>query len=145
MTSRVALVVVMTAACWRSLAATAGPASRPQPIFKSRTDLMQVDAVVIDAQGRPITGLKKSDFMLMDRNTQQVIDAFEEVSHSPVTAPLFPADAEDGRGRQRLGVVHASGRDRPRRSARARQDARQSGTWLAAWSNRSALRLPLRL
>ncbi len=29
-----------------------------------------------DAAGRPILGLKKSDFVLIDRKTQQVSDAF---------------------------------------------------------------------
>ena len=90
MTSRLALVVVMTGTL---LAPLSGQQPQPatQPVFKSRTDLVQVDAVVLDAEGRPIHGLKKSDFILIDRNTEQVIDAFEEVSHSPVTAPLFPA------------------------------------------------------
>jgi VWFA-related protein len=46
---------------------------------------------VSDAQGRPIPGLTKSDFVLIDRKTRQVIEAFEEVSHSPVEAPIFPA------------------------------------------------------
>src|SRR6185436_1662163 len=63
----------------------------PKPVFKSRADLVQVDAVVTDGQGRAIHGLTKSDFVLFDRETQQVIDAFEEVSHSPMSAPVFPA------------------------------------------------------
>src|SRR5687768_9697795 len=90
MTSRVALVFAMTGCL---LADVAGQQGQPttKPIFKSRTDLVQVDAVVTDAEGRPILGLKKTDFVLIDRSTQQVIDAFEEVSHSPITAPLFPA------------------------------------------------------
>ena len=66
--------------------------AQPQtrPVFKSRSDLVQVDVVVTDASGTPVLGLKKSDFLLFDRETQQVIDAFEEVSHSPITAPVFP-------------------------------------------------------
>jgi VWFA-related protein len=38
-----------------------------------------------------VHGLQRSDFVLFDRGTQQVIDAFEEVSHSPISAPVFPA------------------------------------------------------
>ena len=87
MTSRVAFVAVMLAALFPELAA-----QQPQPpVFRSRTDLVQVDAVVIDAKGRPVRGLTKADFVLFDRNTRQVIDAFEEVSHSPISAPIFPS------------------------------------------------------
>jgi VWFA-related protein len=89
MTSRVTLVAVMAAVALSNLAAQQ-PQPTAKPVFTSRTDLVQVDAVVIDREGRPILGLKKSDFVLLDRKTQQVIDAFEEVSHSPVAAPLFP-------------------------------------------------------
>jgi VWFA-related protein len=66
--------------------------TQPQtrPVFKSRSDLVQVDAVVIDEKGVPIQGLTKTDFVLFDRGTEQVIDAFEEVSHSPIAAPVFP-------------------------------------------------------
>lgn len=90
MTSRVVLVAVMTGALLADLSGQQ-PQPTSQPIFRSRTDLVQVDAVVIDAEGRPMLGLKKSDFVLVDRKTQQVIDAFEEVSHSPISAPVFPA------------------------------------------------------
>ena len=78
MTSRVALIVVMTAAVFADSAA-----QQVQP-----TPLIQVDAIVTDAEGRPILGLKQSDFVLIDRKTQQVIDTFEEVSHPPVTSPV---------------------------------------------------------
>lgn len=66
------------------------PQPQTRPVFKSRSDLVQVDAVVIDQGGRPVLGLTKDDFVLLDRGTQQVIDAFEEISHSPITAPVFP-------------------------------------------------------
>jgi VWFA-related protein len=85
MTSRVALIVVITAAVFADLSAQQAQPT-PQPVFKNRTELTQFDAVVVDAQGRPILGLEKSDFVLIDRNTPQVIDAFEEVSYSPVPA-----------------------------------------------------------
>ena len=90
MTSRLVLVVVMTGTLLAPLSGQQPPPAT-QPVFKSRTDLVQVDAVVLDANGRPILGLEKTDFVLIDRHTEQVIDAFEEVSHSPMTAPLFPA------------------------------------------------------
>ena len=81
MTPRVALIVVMTAAVLADVAA-----QQAQP-----TVLSQVDAVVTDQEGRPILGLKQSDFVLIDGKTQQVINAFEEVSHPPVTSPVVAA------------------------------------------------------
>lgn len=90
MTSRIALGVMMTGAV---LADVAGQQVRPapQPTFLARADLVQVDAVVVDIHGRPVLGLQKSDFVLLDRDEPQVIDAFEEVSHEAVAAPLFPS------------------------------------------------------
>ena len=90
MTSRVVFAAVMTGAMLIDVAGQQ-PQPAPQPVFKTRTDLVQVDAVVVDGQGRPLLGLKKSDFVLLDRNTQQVIDAFEEVSHTAIAAPVFPS------------------------------------------------------
>jgi VWFA-related protein len=66
------------------------PQPQSRPVFKSRSDLVQVDAVVIDEKGLTVQGLRKDDFVLFDRGTQQVIDAFEEVSHSPIASPIFP-------------------------------------------------------
>ena len=86
---RTAFASLLTLALAAQLAAQQ-PQPQTQPVFKSRSDLVQVDVVVTDADGRPVLGLKKSDFQLFDRTTQQVIDAFEEVSHSPITAPVFP-------------------------------------------------------
>lgn len=89
MTSRVALVVVIAGAILGTVSAQQAKPT-PQPVLNNRIELTRVDVVVSDAQGQPISGLKKTDFVLIDRNTQQVIDAFEEISHPPVTAPVVP-------------------------------------------------------
>jgi VWFA-related protein len=87
---RTAFACLLTIVLAAHLAAQQQPPAQPRPVFKSRSDLVQVDAVVIDQRGLPVLGLTKDDFVLIDRGTEQVIDAFDEISHSPITAPVFP-------------------------------------------------------
>lgn len=71
---------------------TAGPTAQQQPTFRTRTELIIVDAVVVDKDGNAVRGLGKSDFALTDRKKPQVIETFEEVSHErPVNAIATPA------------------------------------------------------
>lgn len=65
----------------------------PAPTIRTRADLVQVDAVVVDAKGRHVRGLAPADFVLRDRGKPQVIASFDEISHvrpvvrdAPVTA-----------------------------------------------------------
>src|SRR5687767_111890 len=58
-------------------------AQGPQPpTFRARADLVQVDVVVVDANGEPVRGLKAADFALFDRKQRQAIVNFDEVSHA---------------------------------------------------------------
>jgi len=66
-----ALVVVLSAA---GLAAQ-------QATFRSKTDLVIVDAVVVDKHGNAVRGLRASDFALTDRTKPLDVATFEEVSH----------------------------------------------------------------
>ena len=76
-------------------AAAALRAQTPQqPTFKSITDLVQIDAVVVDKQGRHVRGLKASDFTLLDRGKAQTVATFEEILHERVA----PASREGIRG-----------------------------------------------
>jgi len=63
------------------LTTTAGLPAQQQPTFRSRTELVIVDAVVVDKDGNAVRGLKASDFALTDRKKPQTISTFEEVSH----------------------------------------------------------------
>ena len=65
------------------------PQQKPSPTFRATIDLVQVDVVVVDKDGNPVTGLKGSDFTLRDRRKPQAIAAFEEVTHrrAAQTAP----------------------------------------------------------
>jgi len=79
--------------------------ARPQlPVFRSGVQLMEVDAVATDAQGRPVMDLTKEEFELLDEGQRQEIAFFAAVS-LPIQAPRPPvlrdvasnAFAEDGR------------------------------------------------
>lgn len=65
--------------------------SQAAPSLRVESNLVVVRAVVRDAQGHPIKGLKKEDFRLFDRGKPQTIAQFEEVS--PAEAPAGPAAA----------------------------------------------------
>jgi VWFA-related protein len=70
------------------------PQTSPQPpVFRSGVELVQVEVVVTDRDGRPVRGLTQADFAVLDRKKPQQIAAFEEVRHDRPDAPLpFPAD-----------------------------------------------------
>lgn len=50
---------------------------RDVPTFSSRTDLVTVDAVVLDDRGRPVRGLTAQDFALSEDGKPQAIVSFE--------------------------------------------------------------------
>lgn len=67
--------------------------STPQrPTFRSETDLVQVDVIATDRDGKPVRGLTRADFAVFDRKRPQTIANFEEISHDPLPAapPVFP-------------------------------------------------------
>ena len=67
------------------------------PVIRTTTRLVQVDVVVTDSKGQPITGLKAGDFTVMQDGKPQQLKVFE--AHAPrpaearltkVAAPLLP-------------------------------------------------------
>jgi VWFA-related protein len=70
-------------------------AAGPQPTFRTSVDLVQVDVVVVDKDGRPIEGLTAADFTILDRRKPQKIATFDEVSHrhadDAVAPPVLPS------------------------------------------------------
>jgi VWFA-related protein len=62
-------------------------APQQQPTFRARTDLVQVDVVAVDAEGRHVRGLTREDFEVYDRKTLQTVAAFEEVTHAREAPP----------------------------------------------------------
>ena len=66
------------------------PAQTP-PIFRGGVDLIQVDVVVLDAEGRPVHGLTKNDFTLIDRGKPRAVATLAEQSNNHPPEPLLPA------------------------------------------------------
>lgn len=76
-------------------------AQQKPPVFRGGVDLVQIDVVVLDADGQPVRGLTKDDFTLFDRLVKQEIATFAARSHErppadPFAAPL-PLDVADNR------------------------------------------------
>lgn len=51
-----------------------------QPTFRAQVELVEIDAVVVDAQGNPVTGLTIDDFEITENGKPQTIAAFSEVN-----------------------------------------------------------------
>ena len=66
------------------------------PTFRTRTELVQVDVVVVDAQGRHVRGLRGEDFELFDRDKAQKVAAFDEISHARDEEAIDFSAAPDG-------------------------------------------------
>jgi VWFA-related protein len=66
-----------------------------QPTFRAQVDLVEIDAVVTDAQGNPVTGLTADDFEITENGTAQPIAAFSTVDIPIERAerPLFSPTA----------------------------------------------------
>src|SRR5690349_11980408 len=58
--------------------------------FPAGTELVTVDAVVLDGHGQPVTGLTAADFTLLEDGHAQSITAFEAVDR-PAAAPATAA------------------------------------------------------
>jgi VWFA-related protein len=98
-----------------SLAAVFGPQPRPQqpspqvPVFGTEVQLITVDAVVLDKERRPVPGLTRDDFVVMEDGQRVEIVRFEAFAQADDEPP--PPDAA-------LGVV-ATNEPRARASGRA--------------------------
>src|SRR3954468_16871583 len=99
----------MTRAVAAFSVAAAIVAQAQQPTFRARVDLVQVDVVVVDAQGHAVHDLKASDFILRDRGKAQAIATFDEVRHErpsvAATPPPVRADVGDNQGAQAERLV----------------------------------------
>jgi VWFA-related protein len=74
-------------------AATTNP-SDPKTRLRVTTRLVQVNVVVNDKHGKPITGLTKDDFELLDNQKHQKIRVFAEEAESPSAANHAPLPAD---------------------------------------------------
>jgi VWFA-related protein len=60
------------------------------PTFPSQVELITVDAVVLDENGRPVPGLSREDFVLREDGRVQEIASFEAFVLEPVETPTEP-------------------------------------------------------
>jgi VWFA-related protein len=65
----------------------------PRPVFPAGTELVTVDAVVLNRQGGPVTDLRASDFSLSEDGVRQEIVSFEAVQRPAPTGPVGPPEA----------------------------------------------------
>jgi VWFA-related protein len=73
------------------LQAQAQPPSTSQAPFKSGVELVQIDLVVLDADGRPIRGLTAADFTVLDRGRVQTLEGVDEIAYErPAGGPPLP-------------------------------------------------------
>jgi len=71
--------------------------AQPQlPVFRSNTELVEIDVVVVDKDGNRVHGLTREDFVLRDRRRPQAIETFVAIQRDverTVEAPRPPATA----------------------------------------------------
>jgi VWFA-related protein len=91
-----------------SLASPAAAQERPVPDFPARADAITVDVVVLGRHGRPIRGLKASDFTVREDGKTQAIVGFEARDLAMAAAP-GTADAA-------VGLPHAAGEEKAGRT-----------------------------
>src|ERR1051326_1111457 len=65
------------------------------PIFRTRTNLVTVDVTVRDKSGKPIEGLKASDFAVLEDGKQQKLSVFEFQKLSTEPEPPPPLTLAD--------------------------------------------------
>jgi VWFA-related protein len=88
------------------LAAHQQPAA-PPPVYRSATRLVQINVVVHDRDGRPVTDLKKEDFTVFERGKPQQIVFFSMDSAAAAGAAQpasLPSDVFTNTLAQRAGV-----------------------------------------
>jgi VWFA-related protein len=60
------------------LSATQQPPA-PTPVFGAAVELVRLDVVVLDSDGKPVTGLGKDDFVVEEQGKPQALESFEPV------------------------------------------------------------------
>jgi VWFA-related protein len=76
--SRAALAAAVLAALAAAQSASRALAQEP-PTFAREVELVRVDVVVTDRSGKPVTGLTRDDFVLLDEGQPRPIETFEAV------------------------------------------------------------------
>ena len=124
------LVVGLLGLLAPGLAERTAVAQAPPPKFPSGVEIITVDAVVLDAHGRPVSGLTRDDFAVFEDDRPQEIVGFEAfdqatTEEAPETPSAVASNQGEARGSGRaFAIVVDDLRIAPLRSASARQAAR---------------------
>jgi len=85
---------------------------KPLPAFPSRAEVVTLDVVVVDKQGRPVRGLAAADFTVFEDGQPQVVVAFEAVDlgakraePAPTTSDLLARNAQPEAARSERAFV----------------------------------------
>lgn len=81
------LILLVSAAGAAAAAVPLAQEQEPVPRFSSSTQLVEVYATVTDAQGGPVTGLRQSDFEVLEEGVRQDVTTFA-AGEFPLTVAL---------------------------------------------------------
>jgi VWFA-related protein len=79
--------------------------ARQAPVFRSGTTLVQLDVVVTDKDGKPVTGLEKSDFTILDGGRERPVVAMNEFHHEAPKNAILSSDVATGATERLVAVV----------------------------------------
>lgn len=102
-------------------------------VFRSNTKIVRVDAVVVDSSGRPVRGLTKDDFEILDRKTLRPVETLEELAfdrslatpNAPLPERLTRADNSGAANDRRVILVIDEPRVMMSRTTQARDVAKR--------------------
>jgi len=77
---------------------------KPVPIFRSGADIVRLDVSVLDAQRKPVRGLKPEDFFVKEDGKPQQIVAFSDVDvPTGRVSPVWERGSENDVATNQLG------------------------------------------
>ncbi len=97
--SRAILVLAVLFASLRSGGGEAADPAGQAPVFPSQAEIVTVDVLVLDRDGKPVPGLTRADFVVKEDGRPQTVTAFEAVEAvlpavvAPETATSIPSVA----------------------------------------------------
>src|SRR6478672_4291921 len=90
------LTVLFALLCALATRSSAQQTAAPEGVIRINVNLVQVDAIVTDAKGKPVTDLTADDFeVFQDGKPQKITNfAFIDVKDSRVSVPPVPAESK---------------------------------------------------
>jgi len=82
-----ASIVLGALALLVALAAPTGAAPQQVPAFPGGVELVRIDAVVLDPDGRPVKGLTAADFEVLENGKRREVASFEPIDVRPQPSP----------------------------------------------------------